>query len=541
MNAQEIARERNRRLSIAKVLLGITEGEFEPDYTYNEDLDPNNLPGRQEQLEKYRKIALIPPQPTAVITKHQSSAKAPGGEMRDMEDILRMMVRNNEERDRERKTISQKGAADMLKSVPSVAPNDTVLTGAKLLSWFETLVSTYLDDYFWTGGQNSLNQTAKLFEKAPALLAVWENYVHSDDEVRRLRAMGKHREAWIKVAGGIMAANHGDCHAHQRKATRSYMHTLHQSGEKTVQELITAHHEESQARQVLGIYDGMNTLLHHVKEDARACRLGANRGVTMLGLDISDRHGEHLQLHQKFVKLLAEWANRQSMYGLYGGLKPDIQTHLEDGMQMAESHRLMPKVGEQVATFEEVATMAIQHEARSRNRTKDTARLLHQLGFPVKKVPKTKAIAKQTAGNQLSDSDEESQHSSDEDDTGTAENGANTGWYEEGTTENGWYEEGTTESSWYEEGTTENGWYEEGTAENGANTGWYEEGTAGDEPSHKPSANGKTSPDGSAPFNLNALLETVAKFTAAGSSADGVEKVKKIYKQSAERNASRRD
>ena len=179
----------------------------------------------------------------------------------------------------------------------------------------------------------------------------------------------------------------------------------------------------------------------------------------------------------------------------------------------------MPKVGEQVATFEEVATMAIQHEARSRNRTKDTAHLLHQLGFPVKKVPKTKAIAKQTAGNQLSDSDEESQHSSDEDDTGTAENGANTAWYEAG-------------------------WYEEGTADDGANTawyeeGWYEEGTADDEQSHEPSANGKTSPDGSAPFNLNALLETVAEFTAAG--ADGVEKVKKIYKQSAERNASRRD
>jgi hypothetical protein len=163
----------------------------------------------------------------------------------------------------------------------------------------------------------------------------------------------------------------------------------------------------------------------------------------MLGLDISDRHGEHLQLHQNFVKLLAEWANRQSMYGLYGGLKPDIQTHLEDGMQMAGSHRLMPKVGERVATFEELATLAIQHEARSRNRTKDTARLLHQLGFPVNKIPKTKAIAKQTAGNQLSDSDEESQHSSDEDDTGTAENGANTGWYEEGTAENG------ADTGWY--------------------------------------------------------------------------------------------
>ena len=498
---------------------------YVPIYTHDEDVDARNLPGGQRQLGDYRKLAGDLTHPAVEDSKEEeegngSGATAPSNNMETMETILRMMVKNDAERVKG-KAISQKGIAELINSVPSVAPDGVVLKGSKLLSWFENFLSTYVDDYFWSGGRQALNQTAKLFENAPALLAVWEHYILNDAKVKELRDQEKHKEAWIRVAEGIMAANHGDCHAHQRKATRSDMHTLHQSGEKTVQELITAHHEESQARQVLGIYDGMNTLLHHVKEDARACRLGANRGVTMLGLDISDRHGEHLQLHQKFVKLLAEWANRQSMYGLYGGLKPDIQTHLEDGMQMAESHRLMPKVGEQVATFEEVATMAIQHEARSRNRTKDTAHLLHQLGFPVKKVPKTKAIAKQTAGNQLSDSDEESQHSPDEDDTGTAENGANTGWYEEGT--------------------TENGWYEEGTAENGANTGWYEEGTAGDEPSHKPSASGKTSPDGSAPFNLNALLETVAEFTAAGSSAEGVEKVKRIYKQSAERNASRRD
>jgi hypothetical protein len=154
----------------------------------------------------------------------------------------------------------------------------------------------------------------------------------------------------------------------------------------------------------------------------------------------------------------------------------------------------------------------------------------------VKKIPKNKAIAKQTAGNQLSDSEEESQHSAVEDDTGTAEHGANTGWYEEGT---GWYEEGTADEG------ANMGWYEEGTAENGANTGWYEEGTAdeGANTGHvdTAAANGKKSLDGTAPLNPNALLETLAEFTAAGSSADGVEKVKEIYKHHAERNAARCD
>jgi hypothetical protein len=201
----------------------------------------------------------------------------------------------------------------------------------------------------------------------------------------------------------------------------------------------------------------------------------------------------------------------------------------------------MPKPGERVTTFEELKTLATQCEARSRNRAKDTAHLLHQLGIPipVNKVPRTKATANQTAGNQHSDSEEESQHSSDEDGTRTDEHGANTGWYEEGHAENG------ASPGWYEEGTAENGastgWYEEGNAENGASTDWYEEGMADDEQSHEPSADSKANLNGTAPFNLDALLETVAAFTAAGSSTEGVEKVKRIYKQSAERNASRRD
>jgi hypothetical protein len=140
--------------------------------------------------------------------------------MRDMADILRMLVRNDEKRDRERKPISQKGAADMLKSVPSVAPNGIVLVGPKLLSWFEVLPTTYLDKYYWTGGQNSLNQTSKLFEEAPALLATWQHYVHSNEAVGRCRDEAKWEQAWALVSAGIIAAHHGDYHAHQRKACR---------------------------------------------------------------------------------------------------------------------------------------------------------------------------------------------------------------------------------------------------------------------------------------------------------------------------------
>ena len=505
--------------------------EYTPMYTHDEDVDANNLPGGERQLVDYRKLAGDLTQPTAVNDSKEeeenSSGTAPrGNNMETMEALLRMMVKNDTERVKGR-AISQKGIAELINSVPSVAPGGVVLKGAKLLAWFENFLSTYVDDYFWSGGKLALNQTAKLFENAPDLLAVWEHYILNDAKVQALRDQEKFKEAWIKVAGGIMAANHGDRHAHQRKATRSDMHTLHQLGDKTVREVATAIMEETKAREVLGVYDGIWTLLKHAIADGEACAQGANHGVTMFGLNLSRHHGEHRQLHANILKVLRKWADTQTMYTLYGGLNPALQTHVEDAEQREHGHRLMPKPGERVTTFEELKTLATQCEARSRNRAKDTAHLLHQLGIPipVNKVPRTKATANQTAGNQHSDSEEMSQHSSDEEDTGNAENGASTGWYEEGNAENG----------------ASTGWYEEGNAENGASTDWYEEGTADDEQTHEPSADSKASLNGPAQFNLDALLETVAAFTAAGSSTEGVEKVKRIYKQSAERNAARRD
>jgi hypothetical protein len=83
---------------------------------------------------------------------------------------------------------------------------------------------------------------------------------------------------------------------------------------------------------------------------------------------------------------------------LYGALRTDIQTYVEDEI----GDDLLAHTSE----LEKVRSLAVQYEIRERNREKDTARLLRSLGIPVKRIPKAEATAKQTAGNQLSDSEE---------------------------------------------------------------------------------------------------------------------------------------
>ena len=63
------------------------------------------------------------------------------------------------------------------------------------------------------------------------------------------------------------------------------------------------------------------------------------------------------------MKTISKWADTQTMYTLYGGLKPALQTHVEDAEQREHGHRLMPKPGERVTTFEELKTLAT-HSAR---------------------------------------------------------------------------------------------------------------------------------------------------------------------------------
>jgi hypothetical protein len=59
------------------------------------------------------------------------------------------MEDRDDKREGERRVISQKDAASCLEAVPSVAPDGIVLTGARLLAWFEELLSTYLTGHYW--------------------------------------------------------------------------------------------------------------------------------------------------------------------------------------------------------------------------------------------------------------------------------------------------------------------------------------------------------------------------------------------------------
>ena len=99
--------------------------EYAPMYTHDEDVDANNLPGEQRQLDDYRKLAGSLTQPTAVEDSKEeeegSGATAPGNNMETMEALLRMMVKNDAARVKG-KAISQKGIAELINSVPSVAP-----------------------------------------------------------------------------------------------------------------------------------------------------------------------------------------------------------------------------------------------------------------------------------------------------------------------------------------------------------------------------------------------------------------------------------
>ena len=97
-----IVRERARRLEIALMVLPFEEEEKEeyvPIYTHDEDVDANNLPGVQRQLDDYRKLAGSLTQPTAVEESKQEEeglgAAAPSNNMETMETILRMMVKND--------------------------------------------------------------------------------------------------------------------------------------------------------------------------------------------------------------------------------------------------------------------------------------------------------------------------------------------------------------------------------------------------------------------------------------------------------------
>jgi hypothetical protein len=161
----------------------------------------------------------------------------------------------------------------------------------------------------------------------------------SDARVIAHRAEGRWKEAWTLVADAIIATHTGDRHVALRNRLKPGAY-LAQLGDMTVADAATAHLEDVQSRQVLGLWDGIATLLHDVEEDAKTSMFG----LSLLGLDFTD--GRERQLHKHFVSVLQAYLDRQRTLELFGALKEENQTHIENEI----SSKLLPTVGGRSAT-----------------------------------------------------------------------------------------------------------------------------------------------------------------------------------------------
>jgi hypothetical protein len=266
LNATAI--ERDRRQSMAQQMLDLPVGwlaEFDGD----EELNPSNIPEPANEedagrLAVYYTVAELggaaQGTPAAPFVGSQPANAQGDLGLNMMAQVLQRMADQDAKRDGERKVITQKDASSIVEAVPSVAPDGVVLVGAPLLAWFEDLTTTYLTDLFWTS-QFAFNSTKKLFSDAPAFEATWKQYVQSNEKVSAHRLKGEWKQAWLVVAKGIVSSHNGDLHAALRKATRPGQQNLLQFGDKTVNDIATAHLQEHQVRTVLNPSGGRRQLV----------------------------------------------------------------------------------------------------------------------------------------------------------------------------------------------------------------------------------------------------------------------------------------
>jgi hypothetical protein len=240
-----------------------------------------------------------------------------------LKSLMEQLISNREEDATRRKTLTQKECAPMLLAVPSVVVDGQVLQGPKLLAWFNEVTSTYLEPSYWTSSY-SFNATKSLFSDAPELLATWKQATQSDTQVLKLKEQKKWRDAWTLVAASIVSAHVGDRLMALRKKLKAPQHLL-QHGDKTVPKTATAHLEDVQASKVLGLWDHFATSLHDLENDAKTCD---GYKVSVLGLDL--RNSEDLATHHHVMGLVRKYLDRQRALELFGALRPEIQTFVEN-------------------------------------------------------------------------------------------------------------------------------------------------------------------------------------------------------------------
>jgi hypothetical protein len=194
--------------------------------------------------------------------------------------------------------------------------------------------------------------------------------------VLKLTELRQWREAWTLVAASIVAAHVGDRLMALRKKAKAPNHLLHHGG-KTVAQVATAHLEDVQAAQVLGLWDPFATLIQDIESDAERCD---GYQVTRLGLDLSNP--EDLAAHHHALAFFREYLDRQRALELFGALRPEIQTFIENS---ESGKKLLGSCLDAPLTWDEVRTLATEFETREKSRDADTARQLKELGIDVSK------------------------------------------------------------------------------------------------------------------------------------------------------------
>ena len=367
MSTQNIVNERSRRTSIAALLL--EREDFDPTYEDDNAVDPQNLP--DNILAIYNTLVdsnlqVVDPNASIFGDAEENVPNVAGTSGRDplLASLLSKLVEVQERRSSFDDKISQKEATYLIQAVPPLVKDGTPLSGAKLLAWFEQLTGTYLTGKFWTSSY-AFNSLSKLFEDAPDLKATWERVTQSDEKVVAARNDGEFEKAWSLVAEAMIVAHTGDRHAAHRRVL-GVRPGLAQNKDKTVAATATGLLEDAQSKLKLGLWDGIATLLADLEQDAASAPLHS-----LFGLNLQS--DEDRATHAHIVNVLRQYVDKQRALELYGALRSDAKTYLEDEMG--------DELLNHTATLAEVRSKAVMFETRERNRANDLTRQLKLLGL----------------------------------------------------------------------------------------------------------------------------------------------------------------
>ena len=185
---ERVLRERSRRSSIAQLLHERANEEDEPEEftpTYDDEesneVDPTNLTENLSEADMYfysQMVATGPPQADPDTSQaHLGSTTTPqpatamggdgNGTALALEALVQHLIKKDDRAVVRSKNLSQRDITHILLAIPPVVVDDHVLTGPKLLAWFND-IPTYCEDSFWTSSF-AFNATKSLFKDAPEL------------------------------------------------------------------------------------------------------------------------------------------------------------------------------------------------------------------------------------------------------------------------------------------------------------------------------------------------------------------------------------